>query len=146
IDRHNAPILRTNDRASGILKLISGQDYGTNRDSWEKWFTDLLGYAFVPQKASEEKPTIVQDIESYQPTLTPALIEGPPAAAVFRHSCFGAGTMVRCLEGPQKIESLRAGDQVLSQDTKTGALAYHPIAAVYHNPPNHTLRIHFGDD
>ena len=33
------------------------------------------------------------------------------------------------------------GDQVLTQNTTTGALTYQPVVAVFHNRPSETLRI-----
>ena len=56
-------------------------------------------------------------------------------------SCFAAGTPVRTLDGPRPIESIRTGDQVLSRDVMTGALAFRPVLAVHHNPPDKTLRV-----
>ena len=45
------------------------------------------------------------------------------------------------MDGPRPIEDLRAGDDVLTQNPRTGELKYQPLVAVYHNPPNGTLRI-----
>jgi hypothetical protein len=53
---------------------------------------------------------------------------------------------VRTLEGPRSIESIRVGDQVLVQDPRSGALSFQPVVAVYHNPPNATLRVKLGDE
>ena len=49
--------------------------------------------------------------------------------------------MVRTVAGSRPIESLSAGDRVLVQDTTTGTLDYQPVVAVFHNPPNATLRV-----
>ena len=54
--------------------------------------------------------------------------------------------MVRTLTGSAPIESLKPGDQVLTQSVKTGALAYKPILAVHHNPPSKTYEIKLGDE
>ena len=62
------------------------------------------------------------------------------------HSCFGAGTTVRTIDGLHPIESLRMGDQVLTQNPKTGRLKYQAIVTVFHNPPNATLRIELDHD
>jgi hypothetical protein len=62
------------------------------------------------------------------------------------HSCFGAGTPVRTIGGPRPIEDLEVGDIVLTQDTRTGALSFEPVLAVFHNPPAATLRIDLGGD
>ena len=61
---------------------------------------------------------------------------------VRRHACFGCRDS-RADDGRPATESrtLRAGDQVLTQNPKTGELKYQPLVAVYHNPPNATFRI-----
>jgi Pretoxin HINT domain len=50
---------------------------------------------------------------------------------------------VATLEGPRPIESIRVGDQVLSQDAASGALAFQPVVFLHHNPPGKTLRVSF---
>jgi hypothetical protein len=148
IERYNAPILAVNERTIEILKTVSKQDLGNDRESWKLWATDLLGYALSPQKASGDKPTVIEQAPiTFQPQALPLVLDGAPvAAAGIEHSCFGAGTPVRTLDGVRPVETLRAGDQVLTQNTNTGALSYQPIVAVYHNPPNETLRIRLGDE
>jgi len=61
-------------------------------------------------------------------------------------SCFGKGTPVATLTGLRPIETIRVGDQVLTQDGTSGALSYQPVVGVFHNPPNQTLRIKLGSD
>ena len=53
---------------------------------------------------------------------------------------------MRTLAGSQPIESLKLGDQVLTQSIKTGALAYKPILGVHHNPPSKTFEMKLGDE
>jgi hypothetical protein len=62
------------------------------------------------------------------------------------HSCFGAGTLVRTVDGPTAIEKIQVGDRVLSQNTTTGALEFQPVVAVHHNKPAATLRLGIGGD
>jgi Pretoxin HINT domain len=62
------------------------------------------------------------------------------------HACFAAGTPVSTLTGLRPIESLKVGDQVLSQDTESGVLGYQPIVGVHHNPPAETVRIRLKGD
>ena len=52
-----------------------------------------------------------------------------------------AGTAVRTLRGTAPIETLRVGDQVLTMNLKSGALGFHPVVVVHHNPPSKTFRI-----
>jgi hypothetical protein len=59
------------------------------------------------------------------------------------HSCFGKGTTVQTQAGGKDIETIRAGDLVLTQDSKSGALSFQPVVTVYHNPPNATLKVTF---
>ncbi len=64
-----------------------------------------------------------------------------PPAPILSHSCFVAGTLVLTLDGRRPIESIRTGDQVLSRDVATGALAFRPVLAPHHNPPDVTLKV-----
>jgi hypothetical protein len=148
IEAVNAPIDETNRSVRQVLSGIIGNDLGPDRQAWEKWQINLFGYASPIPEPTTETPTFVEQVPlDYQPQALPiATMQGGPVIARFFHSCFGAGTLVQTLEGQQVIEKLRAGDEVLTQDPKTGALRYQPIVAVYHNPPNATLRIELDDD
>jgi Pretoxin HINT domain len=147
IDSYNAPIVETNGRVQQILADSTGVDLAPDKDVWAKWLVDLSGYAFGASSSSYEKPTIVEDVPiSYQPQAVPIVVDQPVATVISRHSCFGAGTPVRTLEGLSAIEKLRAGDEVLTQDLKTGELKYQAILTAYHNPPNATLRIELDGD
>ena len=150
--RLNASIDETNRSVRQILADVIGTDLGAERQAWEKWQVNLFGYATAtasttPEPTSE-RPTFVEQVPvEYQPQAAPLVVDqtSQPVAR-WLHSCFGAGTLVQTLEGLQVIEKLRAGDAVLTQDPKTGELRYQPIVAVYHNPPNATLRIELDDD
>ena len=48
--------------------------------------------------------------------------------------------------GLEPIESLKLGDQVLTQNMKTGSLGYKSILVVHHNPPSKTFEIKLGDE
>ena len=61
-------------------------------------------------------------------------------------SCFAAGTLVQTMNGPRRIESLRTGDEVLSQGVSTARLAFQPVLAAHRNPPAATLRITAGGE
>jgi hypothetical protein len=110
-----------------VLQLAAGapKDLKDDEESWHVWWYDTLGYSYK----SPSKVTFVEDVSPSQyppPTIT---------------TCFVAGTPVRTLDGPRPIESIRVGDQVLSQDAATGALGFQPVVFVHHNPPNKTLRV-----
>ncbi len=145
IENYNAPIADMNQRVRQVLTDSVGIDQGPEKSGWDKWMVDLSGYAFSASSAYDP-PTVVEQVPlSYQPQAVPYFVDRPIAITV-RHSCFGAGTLVRTLDGSTEIEKLRAGDLVLTQGPKTGELKYQPIVTAYHNPPNATLRIDLGNE
>ena len=60
-------------------------------------------------------------------------------------TCFAAGTAVHTLDGVRPIETIEVGDQVISQDTATGALRFQSVVFVHRNPPAKTLRLTLSD-
>jgi hypothetical protein len=110
-----------------VLQLAAGApaDLKDDEEAWHVWWYDTLGYSYK----SPSKVTFIEDVSPSQyppPTIT---------------TCFVAGTPVRTLDGPRPIESIRVGDQVLSQDAATGGLGFQPVVFVHHNPPGRTLRV-----
>jgi hypothetical protein len=143
---YNASLGQINDRVVPVLEAVSGLDIGPKPADWRKWYINLIGYRFN-QLQSSDNPTVVENIPlAYQPQPFPIglLLSGPIAAR--RVSCFGAGTLVRTLTGLEPIETLKVGDPVLAQSTRTGALAYKPILVVHHNPPSKTFFVTLGAD
>jgi hypothetical protein len=134
IDGINGSIRLYNDRALPVLKAITGQDLGADPERWKSWWTDQLGYAYESNEP-EAKRTYTDFV----------------AAAVFSPSfvhaaCFALGTPVRSIDGPRAIETIRVGDRVLSQGTKTGQLTFNVVVAIHRNPPAPTLRIKIGGE
>jgi Pretoxin HINT domain len=147
LDAHNARVAEMNGFVREVLAAAIGTDLGPEKEAWEKWMVDLFGYSYVAPP-EVEKPSYYEDVPlEYQPQPVPITVTAPVPVAIEierrqpQHSCFGAGTPVQTFEGPRPIEKLRLGDQVLTQNLKTGELKYQPLIAVYHNPPNATLRI-----
>ena len=108
IEELNAQIAESNSHALQVLAQISGHDYGADRQSWERWLTDLKGYAYVSPTVPVDKPTLVEEAPLStvpQPSIVLNVIEGP-IVSVERHSCFAAGTLVRTFDGSHPIEEL----------------------------------------
>ncbi len=146
VERTNKVIGEDNDRVVAVLNAVIGQEppkgLGKAREAWKAWWLDQQGYVPSP-KRKKKKPTITEpigldEVVTYSDTV--------PAGLLPRHSCFGAGTTVRTLDGPRPVEAIRVGDRLLTQDTTTGALAFRPAVAIYHNPPSATLRIDLGGE
>ena len=152
IDAYNTVIRDSNQNVRQVLSGAVGTDLGEDRVAWEKWVTDLSGYAYVsPTRTVDDTPTYEEEVPlDYQPQPS-SILSGPPQITTIaiqrvQHNCFAAGTPVQTMDGLCPIEKLRVGDQVLTQDPKSGELKYQPLLAVYHNPPNETLRIGLGKE
>jgi hypothetical protein len=144
IEAYNGPIRDANRLARQVLSDTAGCDFGDDHSAWAKWLVDLFGYAYSARKSSSGENTVVEQVPlEYQPQPIPIdFVAGPPVVQLAHtHSCFGAGTMVRTLDGLHPIETLRPGDLVLTQDPRSGELKYQAIVTVYHNPPNATYRV-----
>ena len=141
LDRTNATIRESNEPVLQALKGVTGADLGEDGAAWNRWWTDREGYAVMTSQDTA-KPTFFEDVPlGYTPQAGPAIVAGPVIGFVRSHSCFAGGTTVRTIEGERPIESIRAGDLVLVQDTNSGGLAYQAVVTAYHNPPSPTLRV-----
>jgi hypothetical protein len=146
IARYNARVEEVNGRVVEALHSITGQEFDKagSYDLWRAWWTDQEGYAYQSPSA-EPKPTLTQNVRlAFQPQARAYTSTSAAVVGYRRHSCFAAGTLVHSRAGRRPIETLRAGDQVLTQDTAAGRLSFQPVLAVYHNPPNQTVRVRLG--
>jgi hypothetical protein len=130
VQAYNADAAVINERVVPVLRSITGQDFGQDRQAWSRWWVNEREYV-SPEPGP--KPTFRQNV--------PPLV--PPNFRVST-SCFAAGTPVRALDGSRPIESLKVGDQILCQDTATGALSFQPVLRVFHNKPAPTLKVDLG--
>jgi tetratricopeptide (TPR) repeat protein len=126
IEAVNAQITQINSRVLPIVEAASGQKLGAEPDKWKGWWTDQLGYAF---QASQ--PT-------FKPTFTDFVEASSWSASL---ECFGQGTLVHAAGGPRSIETIQAGDRVLTQNTSSGVLSYQPVMAVHRTRTAATIRI-----
>ncbi|WP_435020366.1 polymorphic toxin-type HINT domain-containing protein [Tundrisphaera sp. TA3] len=147
LDEQNARIKSDNDLVLGLLRSAAGKDLGTDPEGWKAWYVDQLGYRY--QSPGElPKPTYVETIPSaYTPPPVVVYTQVRPQETYWdRLSCFGAGTLVRTLQGSAPIETLSIGDRVLTQSVADGSLSYQPITRVYHNPPSATFLVKVAGD
>jgi hypothetical protein len=143
LNKLNEAIRRSNASALQALKAVTGLDLGEDPIAWSKWLVDQQGYVLAITQTGD-KPTIIEDVPlGYMPQTSPQIVNSKITS---HHACFAAGTSVRTIDGERPIESIRQGDLVLVQETKTGALSYQGIITAYHNPPNATLKIRLGSD
>ena len=102
---------------------------GIEPDKWKSWWTDQLGYVYHT------------DIPETKPTYPDFVAEASFVSSYIHTACFAADTPVQTIDGTRPIQSIRIGDQVLSQDVTTGNLAFQPVIAAHRNQPTRTLRI-----
>ena len=108
IDAYNAAVVPTNSAVYASLRLITGQNLPEDPEAWKSWWVYSLGFSYKsPQSTATARPR-----PTYQVTIV---------------SCFAAGTMVRTLTGDRPIETLKIGDQVLTQRHVDRRLGYQPI-------------------
>jgi len=125
IETFNAESAALNERIIPVLQAVAGApDLKDDENAWHSWWFDQLGYRYDP-------PPQVAIVENSYPYL--------PGPTIY--TCFGAGTLVRTVNGPCPIEDIQVGDHVLSQDVTTGRLGFEPVLIVHHNRPGKTLRI-----
>lgn len=158
VESYNDDVTRLNGRVSKVLGEVSGQDRGEDRKSWQAWWVDLQGYSYT-RSPEAPRPTLVEDVPpAYSPRPGPVftttqsyrndIVQGPLTVSPYSSmpSCFGAGTLVRTLEGSRAIETIKVGDRLLTQDIKTGALGYQPVTVIHHNPPSPTFLVKVDGD
>jgi len=165
LDRHNGAVRASNERIAQALNDVTGQSLAADSKTWNAWWVDQLGFrARAITAAPPERPTLIEEVPlDFTPREVPVDVTVTPSVGspfgpwgsggidwmsritsqykVMFHSCFGAGTPVRTVDGIRPIESLKVGDRVLTQDVGTGALGYRPVLVVHHNPPIVTFRV-----
>ncbi len=133
LEATNERISAFNERTLPVLRAITGQDLGPQPEKWKGWWTDQLGYVYQSNIPDNDKKPTYSDFVG--------------VVGAYTHSaCFAAGTLVQTIEGPRPIESIRVGDQVLSQGPSTGMLAFQPVVVTHRTPSNPTIRIAIGDE
>jgi hypothetical protein len=130
IEATNAQAVTVNARIAEVLHgaLDAPAELKDDEDAWHRWWYDKVGYRYEPP-----------------PQVTVEVNAAPQPPPPYITSCFVAGTPVRTLAGHKPIETVHAGDQVLTQDVTTGALSFQPILVVHHNAPGATLRVTTSD-
>jgi len=130
---HVRQVTQLNSRIIRVLAAATGKSLGEDREVWRKWWAEEQGYTYDPPPPhprqdltlSDSKPTYVSEV---------------------RLDCFAAGTPVHSLTGLRPIELVEVGDQVLTQDPRSGALSYQPVVATVHNQPDKLLKINLSHE
>ena len=121
LERQNRRIRQNNELALLALGDLTGEHHGDEPELWQRWWVDQQGYA-LSDASTATPPTIVENVPiGFTPTASPIVIGRMIGFAEARHSCFGAGTPVRTIDGTRRVETIQRGDLILTQNTKSGA-------------------------
>jgi len=144
-EQHNSRSKQLNERIAYVLRTATGTELPAVPTQWWRWWSNYNEMYYPDEKPIYETGSYVYrpyaQVQSYLQT-TPPL---PPPGTRTR-SCFVAGTPVWTRSGPIAVEKLLVGEEVLSQDTETGELAYRPVMATTVRPPASALALKFADD
>ncbi len=130
--RGNDQVQARNGRIAGVLSQMADREFSDNaKEMWDWWdaYNETQYQAYKP--ARYQRSAQVSSVPTYaQPTC----------------ECFVAGTPVVTQRGLKNIERVVAGDCVLSQNVRTGELAWKPVLRSTTRPPETTLKILSGDE
>ncbi|MFK7738405.1 MAG: polymorphic toxin-type HINT domain-containing protein [Pirellulaceae bacterium] len=127
--RDNESIQQRNERVLTLISATTEEAFDASPKAlWQWWdrYNDADYQKSKPERLRQEASTV-----SYlTPSFNPETCE-----------CFVAGTPVVTQRGEKPIESVVAGDLVLSRDLKTGKLAWKPILRATTRNPETTVRV-----
>lgn len=141
--RQNLQIDVMNQRIFAVLSTATGQALPPSPRVWWDWWQQINGVQFDGDKSIDAQyHATVQVYQDAQPVVTGGGPTGTGASPRRRRiDCFAAGTPVWTIAGVQPIEEVRVGDLVLSQDVRTGELAYQPVLQTSIRPAEPLVRI-----
>jgi hypothetical protein len=129
------------------VELTNSQIAAANRRTFEA--LEQLSDAQLPRDATQYWNWWQEYNQYYWPKTTYCAYQQQPSryyVAGIGASCFVSGTLVRTQLGPSRIELLKAGDYVLSQDQDTGEMAYKAVLRTTIRPPAKMVRIESGSE
>lgn len=129
IEEVNRVAEQRNEQIAGVLAETTDVQLSPFPRDWWEWWQDLN------DKAPELRlKNLTSDL--------------PNSASLLRAEATGLahGTPVWTLIGPMSIEEVQAGDHVLSQDPRTGELAYKVVLSVFATEAQPMQRIELVDD
>lgn len=141
--QQNRQIDVMNQRIFGVLSTATGEALLPSPRVWWDWWQQSNGVQIDGDKSTEARyHTAVQVYQDAEPVITGGGPTGTGASPRRRRiDCFVAGTPVWTIAGVQPIEEIRVGDLVLSQDVRTGELAYQPVLQTSIRPAEPLFRI-----
>ncbi len=136
-DAYNRDVQQRNVAANRLLYELAGEDFGPDAQRWFDWWMDYNEY-----QSPGEKPVYTRDYD--RPRF---VYDGPVISVTYSYaSCFARGTPIWTQSGLMPVEQVQPGDLVLSQDPRTGELAYKPVLQATIRLPSPMRRIRVEDE
>lgn len=158
VELENALRKERNARIECVLEAASGKELGEEPQAWwSDWkeYNEISVPDDTPVDYTEESYDYTEYYEHETYSQSQPVVEARPvtvrrgpmqAAPTGGYECFQAGTPVWTQAGPVRIEELRPGDFVLSQNPHTGELSYRPITRTTTTPEASLLKLSIGED
>ncbi len=136
-NQQNAVINDLNQRIATTLSNVSGSTVFSDSESMWKWW-DSVNESYRPVLKQVRYTRLNNDL----------VYDVIPPAPILRQSgeCFVKGTPVMTRQGLKAIEKIKAGDLVLSKNTRTGELAWKPVIEATTRDPAPTFLITTAND
>lgn len=127
-----------NRRMTVALNTATQQQLPADPAAWWKWWNERNEVQVAGEKPTNgvynQRQVSIVD-QSVFPASSGSGASGMQSAAPrTRHECLAAGTPVWTVRGAKPIETIQAGDLVLSQHPDTGELAYKPVLRATRRP------------
>ncbi len=146
VEQSNAATIQRNRRIQYVLRRATGADPGTRPADWWEWWRDRSYDHYELEKPygdyASTKPVYENRSNYSRSSNVTVPVKVPPR----RYSCFARGTKVWTLTGPTPIEEMRAGDRVLSQNPRSGELAYRRVLQTTARNPSPMVKINLGSE
>jgi len=143
----NAAIQETNGRIRETLTRVTGTDCGESASAWWKWWEDSQYDHFDLEKPAERSTKkAIYEYTSARTAYARVTVDGSRPRTNSGCACFPRGTIVWTLTGPAAIDTMKAGDRVLSQHPITGELAFKPVVETTARRLRPLTKIHLGPE
>ena len=118
--------LAINNRICTILATATGTRLPADPESWWQWWNDT-NEVYVEGEKPVETAYYYQELSVVNSPGLPGRSASGSGGDDRQKDCLVAGTPVWTECGPVAIDKIRVGDLLLSQDVKTGELAFKPV-------------------
>lgn len=141
VARYNERTQELNSRIATSLSAVSHRDASSEPDVWWQWWLD-----YNELDSSSQKRVVRVSEDDFQSTQVVGVNPIDFSIRGVTGSCFVAGTPVWSESGIAPIESVHAGDRVLSKNAETGELSYALVIGTTVREPHPTFNLTIGSE